>query len=103
MKKFFTLCLTLTLIFALCSCSQKFDKNEFIGKSSKEIVEQYGEFDCVTMPISSDGLYRNCRCGYTIKDATAGFLGTTPEILFFISFDKNGIATQCEEGYRPGG
>ena len=23
--------------------------------------------------------------------------------LFFITFDENGIATMCDEGFRPGG
>jgi hypothetical protein len=55
------------------------------------------------MPVSEDGLYRNTACGYTIKEEQKGFLGADPEILIFIEFDENGVATRCWEGYRPGG
>lgn len=55
------------------------------------------------MPADEDGLYRNCQCGYTIKESKKGFLETTSEILLFITFDENGAAITCEEGYRPGG
>jgi hypothetical protein len=41
--------------------------------------------------------------GYTVKEPKVGFLGTSDEILFFITFDENGVAKKCEEGYRPGG
>ncbi len=94
---------TLVLVFALSACSFQYREEDFLGKSSAEIVAEFGAFDCVTTLVSGDGLYRNCRCGYTIKEPKVGFLGTSPEILFFISFDENGIATKCEEGYRPGG
>ena len=55
------------------------------------------------MPAGDDGIYRNCRGGYTIKEPKTGFFGTSEEVLFFISFDENGISTECAEGYRPGG
>jgi hypothetical protein len=55
------------------------------------------------MPADGDGLYRNCRCGYTIQKPQKGFLGTQPEKIFFICFDENGVAISCEEGFRPGG
>ena len=29
--------------------------------------------------------------------------GKSEEELFFITFDENGIATMCDEGFRPGG
>ena len=48
-------------------------------------------------------LQERSKYGYTIKDPQRGFLGTSPEVLLFISFDENGIAIDCEEGYRPGG
>ena len=95
--------ITLILVFALSACSTPYREEDFLGKSSDEIVAEFGPFDCVMMPASDDGLYRNCRCGYTIKEPKIGFLGTSPEILFYIRFDENGIATKCEEGYRPGG
>jgi len=55
------------------------------------------------MPADEDGLYRSCRCGYTIKEPRKGFFGKTEEVLLFIVFDDSGVAVSCEEGYRPGG
>ena len=88
---------------ALKGCASEYDADDFTGKTSAEIINEYGSFDCVTMPASEDGTYRNCRCGYTIKEAQNGFFGKIDELLFFIAFDENGIAAECEEGYRPGG
>lgn len=87
----------------LVGCAPKYDADDFIGKTSAEIISEYGEFDCLLMPAGEDGLYRNCSCGYTVKGPEVGFFGTSPEILFFIRFDENGVAISCEEGYRPGG
>ena len=103
MKRFIALILSLTFVLALVGCSSTYNAEDFIGKTSTEIINRYGPFDCTGMPVSEDGLYRNCKCGYTIKEPQTGFLGTTPEVLFFISFDENGIATKCSEGHRPGG
>ena len=80
------ICLILFFIGCSAVSSDKYDKDDFIGKSSIEIVNKYGEFDCVTMPVCEDGLYKNCRCGYTIKEAKQGFLGASEEVLFFVSF-----------------
>lgn len=91
------------LVMCLAGCSGKYKEKDFLGKTSAEIEKEYGKFDCIIMPVSEDGLYRNCRCGYTIKKAQKGYLGTSPEIFFFIHFDGNGIAISCDEGYRPGG
>lgn len=90
----------MTMILVGCA---KYDENDFIGKTSAQIMEEYGEFDCIGMPADTDGLYRNCQCGYTIQESRPGFLGTEPEVLFFVIFDSNGIAVKCEVGYRPGG
>ena len=104
MKKPITILLCFTMF--MCSfvgCSPKYSADDFVGKTSAQIEAEFGTFDCCGMPISEDGLYRNTACGYTIKESRVGFLGTDPEVLFFISFDENGIAVACEEGYRPGG
>ena len=90
-------------VLSLAGCRSKYHADDFIGKTSAQIISEFGSFDCITMPVSADGLYRNCRCGYTIKEPNKGFLGTSAEVLFFITFDENGIAITCEEGYRPGG
>ena len=97
------LLLCVVLIVALAGCVEKYKEEDFIGKTSAEIETEYGSFDCVMGQPDNDGLYRNCRCGYTIKEPQVGFLGTDPEVLFFISFDKNGVAYECSEDYRPGG
>ena len=102
MKKGIALTISL-LVLLLVGCSPKYNPEDFIGKSSEEIISQYGSFDCLSTPAGEDSLYRNCRCGYTVKDPKVGFLGTSDEILFFITFDENGVAVGCEEGYRPGG
>ena len=91
------------LVLSLTGCAAKYDAEDFIRKTSAEIVSEYGPFDCTTMYASDDGLYRNCRGGSAIKEPKTGFFGTSEEVLFFISFDENGIAAECAEGYRPGG
>ena len=57
-------------VFLMClaGCNVKYKQEQFLGKTSAEIENEYGKFDCVLMPVSEDGLYRNCRCGYTIKE-----------------------------------
>ena len=91
------------LMACLAGCAVKYKQEQFFGKTSAEIESEYGQFDCILVRASEDGLYRNCKCGYTIKEPQVGFLGTSPEILFFIHFDENGIAISCDKGYRPGG
>lgn len=86
----------------LASCTSKYDAEDFIGKTSAEIVDENGDFDCV-IGEADDGIYSNCKCGYTIKEKKAGFLGSSDEVLFFICFDENGVAMSCDEGVRPGG
>lgn len=102
MKKL-TACVIFLLVISVFSGCSKYSEQDFLGKTSAEIVEQYGEFDCIGMPADADNLYRNTVCGYTIREARVGFLGSDPEELFFIRFDENGIAASCYEGYRPGG
>ena len=104
MKRIVGVLLSITLcIAALAGCSDsRYDIDWIIGKTSAEVIDKYGEFDCTYMPVGEDGLYRS-KCGYTVKKPRRGFLGTSPEVLLFISFDENGIAIDCEEGYRPGG
>ena len=104
MKRIVGVLISITLcLAALAGCSDnRYDVDWIIGKTSAEVIVKYGEFDCTYMPAGEDGLYRS-KCGYTIKDPQRGFLGTSPEVLLFISFDENGIAVDCEKGSRPGG
>ena len=103
MKKLVTIFACICCILSLVGCGDKYNEEDFIGKTSLEIVEKYGPFDCVIATLGEDGLYRNGRCGYIQEEAQKGFLGTSQEELFFIRFDENGVAVECSEGYRPGG
>ena len=100
-------CLLLGTLLLLCilfvGCTETYHTDHIIGKTALEIAAEKGAFDCTMMPPGEDGLYRSCTCGYTIREPRVGFLGTTPEVLFFISFDADGIARACFEGNRPGG
>ena len=93
----------LSLSLFLSGCAGRYAESDFLGKTSVEIVAEYGNFDCVTMPAGEDGLYRNCRCGYTVREGRTSLFGRTEEVLFFIQFDENGQAIDCAEGPRPGG
>ena len=91
------------LIFMLSGCGRKFDPDDYIGKTSAEIMEEYGEFDYVVGDMETDGLYRSTKGGYIYREKQVGFLGTSEEEFFFIYFDENGIAYKCDYGVRPGG
>ena len=97
------ICIVFLLSPVGCSTKQKYNAEDYIGKTSAQIEEEYGKFDCCGIPISDDGLYRNTACGYTIQESKKGFLSTEPEWLVFIQFDENGVAHNTYEGYRPGG
>ena len=101
--RIFLLSFALVLSLFLSGCGGRYAESDFLGKTSAQVVAEYGDFDCVTVPAGEDGLYRNCRCGYTVREARSGSFGRTEEVLFFIQFDENGQAVDCEEGPRPGG
>lgn len=94
----------LLLLLALCmnlgSCGGEREK-AFLGKTSVQIEAEYGPFDCCLMPPYEDGLYKDTRCGYTVREAEVGPFGTEPEEILFIIFDENGVAVSCETGTRP--
>ena len=91
----------MVLLFSLEKDSSKYNEKAFIGRTSSEIISQYGPFDFATLHPKADGLYKNCKCGYTIQEWSQGFWGTTDELLFYIVFDENGIAVSCFEGEPP--
>lgn len=97
------ICAVFLFSLAGCTTKQKYIANDYLGKTSAQIEEEYGKFDCCGQPVGDDGLYRNTACGYTIQEPKKGFFGTDPEWLVFIQFDENGIAYNTYEGYRPGG
>lgn len=93
------------LLIGLFGCARsKYSEEDFIGLTSKEIIDKYGDFDHTHNPPGNGGLYRSTRCGYMIKEARAGFLGRIPEEYFMIHFDEEGIAYKCSyQKDRPGG
>lgn len=104
MKRITAILVILCVLLPLSGCVEdKYSESDFLGKTSAQIEAEFGEFDCGGNHADADGLYRNTSCGYTIREPRVGFLGTEPEILFFITFDEDGIAYKCYEGYRPGG
>ena len=100
-KKRFLLCIL--LLFMLSGCSKKFNSDDYIGKTSAEIIEKYGKFDYVLGETETEGLYKSTKCGYIYREKQVGFLGTSEEEYFFIHFDERGIAYECDYGVRPGG
>ncbi len=90
----------LSILVVLAGC-KSYDPKDYIGLTSKEIVEKYGEFDVERSDPSADGLFRKCGCGYTVVPERVGFFGTTPPKYFMIYFDNNGIAFKCV--YETGG
>ena len=102
-KQIATLLICAVFALTLVGCSAKYNTDDFIGKTSAQIEDEFGMFDCCGVPISDDGLYRDTACGYTIKESRIDFLETDPEVLVFICFDENGVAYDTYEGYRPGG
>ena len=66
------------LAFAIYKGRNPYDPDDFIGLTSVEIVEKHGKFDHRHSSPSPDGLYRNTMCGYIVKEAVVGFLGTYP-------------------------
>lgn len=104
MRKLLAYTLLLVFLLSFTGCGDKrFLEADFIGKSSAQIEAEFGSFDCLGNVPDTDGLFRNTSCGYTLRAPSVGFLGTEPEVLFYISFDEYGIAYKCYEGYRPGG
>ena len=103
MKRTLALLLCAALLLLCAGCAESYDATDFLGKTSAGIASEYGPFDLLSMPADADGLYRSCTCGYTLREARVGFLGTSPEVLLLITFDANGVAVSCEEGFRPGG
>ena len=95
--------LSLLLIFVLSGCGKKFNSDDYIGKTSAEIIEEHGAFDYVLGDTDTEGLYKGTKCGYIYKEKQVGFLGTSEEEYLFIHFDENGVAYKCDYGVRPGG
>ena len=102
MKKILSIALILAVLY-LCYAgfSSGYREKDFIGKTSAEIVKQYGSFDFTTIAVREDGLYKNCKCGYIVQESSVKFGGTSREMMFFIVFDENGIAVSCFESETP--
>ncbi len=89
--------LVILLLFSLCGCGacSPYREKDFIGLSSQEIIRQFGEFDHTSTAPDSEGIFRNCYCGYIIRDKVVGLFGTEPPVYFLIHFDALGIAYKC--------
>jgi hypothetical protein len=99
MKKYVIAFVILAVVVLLCFCvwnNSRFDESDVIGLTSAEIIEKYGDFDRTEGTPDADGLYRNCRCDYLIREKKVGFLGTTPPEYFMIYFNDVGIADWWE-------
>ncbi len=99
MKKVVCLILLLICLLMVFSGCAKYDPDDFIGLTSAEVIEKYGAFDVTRDPASEDGLYRDTFCGYILKEARKGNLGTTTPLYFVIYFDEFGTAYKCGEMY----
>ena len=95
MKKFLIIPILICILFFLIGC-KPYNSDDFIGLSSQQIVEEFGEFDNIGMPPNEDGLYCNCECGYVIAETKSGILGTISPELFMIRFDANSIAVRAQ-------
>lgn len=102
MKKILSIALILVVLY-LCYAgfSSGYREKDFIGKTSAEIVKQYGSFDFTTIAVGEDGLYKNCKCGYIVQESSVKFGGTSREMMFFVVFDENGTAVSCFESETP--
>ena len=91
--------MVLVLIISLClsACGRhRFSEEDVMGLTSREIIEKFGDFDRKIHGIpDADGLYRNCACGYLIREAKVGLLGTTPPEYFMMYFNEDGIVDYC--------
>ena len=96
-------CVVLILTVCLSGCT-KYNESDFIGKTAGQIEAEYGVFDLDGTPfVSTDSSYHGFGYGYAVKEASVGFLGTTPAEYFFVVFDQNGIAVACYYGYISDG
>ena len=56
MKRYFTaILISAFLLLSLVGCAAKYNTDDFIGKTSEEIISKYGIFDCISAPVSEDG------------------------------------------------
>ena len=53
--------LSLLLIFVLSGCGKKFNSDDYIGKTSAEIIEEHGAFDYVLGDTDTEGLYKSTK------------------------------------------
>lgn len=92
MKKFLIIPILICILFFLIGC-KPYNSDDFIGLSSQQIVEEFGEFDRYSFWDST----KNYRTGvYIVKPKRVGFFGTYNEEYFVIRFDKKGFAYECE-------
>ena len=97
--------LAIFIIISLSSCSQMYDDEWILGKTSSEIEKKYGSFDYLyNNPDQIEGNYYNGGCAYLTKEERVGFLGAHPEEYYMIFFNPEGKAYKVvKKWYVPGG
>ena len=96
MRKLCILLMVILVVVSTFGCvNARYKEENIIGLTSSEIVKKYGDFDRKQGTPDTEGVYRNCACGYLTKEANKGVLGTTPPEYFMIYFDSDGIARFC--------
>jgi len=106
MKRILCLALLVVLLAALVGCKpsyQIYDGKDFIGLTSKQIEDKYGEFYSHKQPPDEDGIYRSTSCKYMVSEGKSDAFGENRlPIYFVISFDKDGIACYCKYVFTSG-
>ena len=103
MKKQLCCGLLVFLLIFMCSCSN-YRKANILGKTARQITEQYGSFSLVDECfISVDSSHSGLGCAYSVRPSRKGFLDKVPEVFFVIEFDENGTAVNCYQGYHSNG
>ena len=74
-----------------------------LGKTSAEVEEIYGEFDQKDGIIGEDGLVRCGNGGYIVRERYHSGIIFVNQILFYVTFDANGIAVETGECLGPWG
>ena len=67
MRKYAFLLFALLTLF-LTGCSSKYKESDFIGKTSVEIEEEFGKFDCIGMLMEDDGRLDEKIIAVPVKD-----------------------------------
>ncbi len=109
-KKWLAIVILLTMLLCLTSCintedqENKFSEQDIIGLNSKEVMEKYGsDIYQAGMPQDEDGYFRRCAISYLVEKGRKSEFFETPDKIFVICFDRDGIAYDCYYDIGPWG